>query len=165
MEPAIIIFCITVALAALSKVLQRKLIDKEKMKAFQTKIKNDQKRFNELLKEADKNKKEIEELQSSIMQQNMEMMNSNMKLSLFTMPAFLIAFWFLGTLYNGVNLNSILPLPTFNDFNLFNPFSWIPVGLETSEIGYYKMYFFYYLIAAILMNYVDKGYDKFIKKK
>ncbi|MFA6065435.1 MAG: EMC3/TMCO1 family protein [archaeon] len=164
MEPAIIIFCITVALAALSKVLQRKLIDKEKMKAFQTKIKEDQKKFNELLKEADKNKKEIEELQSRIMQQNMEMMNSNMKLSLFTMPAFLIAFWFLGTLYGGQLLVSIIPLPTFNNFFLLNPLSWIPVGLGMTA-GYYKIYFFYYLIAAILMNYIDKGYDKFIKKK
>jgi len=164
LEPAIIIFCITVALAALSKVLQRKLVDKEKMKAFQTKIKEDQKRFNELLKEADKNKKEIEELQSRIMQQNMEMMNANMKLSLFTMPAFLIAFWFLGTLYSGQTLVSVIPLPTFNGFNLFNPLSWIPTGLGVTT-GYYKMYFFYYLISAIVMNYIDKAYDKFVKKK
>jgi hypothetical protein len=92
------------------------------------------------------------------------MMNSNMKLSLFTMPAFLIAFWFLGSLYANQTLVSIIPLPKFSNFFLLNPLSWIPIGL-TMTTGYYKMYFFYYLISAIVMNYIDKAYDKFVKKK
>jgi uncharacterized membrane protein (DUF106 family) len=162
LEPAIVILATTIALAALTKVLQRKLIDRKKMAEQQKKIKEDQKKFNELLKEAGKNQKEISELQSRIMQQNMELMNTNMKLSMFTLPAFLLAFWFLGTLYTGKTLESIILLPVFKDFFLLNPISWIPVGFSMAS-GYYKMYFFYYFISAIAMNFIEKAYDK-IKK-
>jgi uncharacterized membrane protein (DUF106 family) len=158
LEAAIVILLITIALAAITKVLQRKLIDKKKMQESQKKIKEDQKKFNELLKEAEKNKKEIEGLQSQILKENTELLNMNMKLSMFTMPAFLIAFWFLGTLYNGMMLVSIIPLPAFNSFNLLNPLSWIPVGITITS-GYYKIYFFYYLISAIAIGFIEKGYD------
>jgi uncharacterized membrane protein (DUF106 family) len=163
LEAAIVIFLATIALALISKILQRKLIDRKKMLEYQSSIKADQKRFNLLLKEAEKNKKEIEELQTQILKQNTEMMNMNLKLSLFTMPAFLVAFWFLGSLYNGQNLVSIIPLPTFNNFYLLNPVSWIPVGFAMTA-GYYKMYFFYYMISAIIMSFIEKGYDKLKQK-
>jgi uncharacterized membrane protein (DUF106 family) len=127
-------------------------------------MKEDQKKFREMLKEAEKNKKEIEELQQKMMQNNMELMNSNMKLSLFTMPAFLIAFWFLGTMYNGQTLVSVIELPTFSGFFLFNPLTWIPTGLSAST-GYYKMYFFYYLGAALLMNLIEKVYEELKKMR
>lgn len=155
-----IILAITVALAGLTKILQRKLIDRKKIAAHQITIKEDQKKFKELLKEAEKNKKEIEELQTRILKLNTEMMNENMKLSLFTMPVFLIAFWFLGTMFGGQTLNSFIPLPTFNSFNLLNPASWIPTGLSMTA-GYYKVYFFYYMISAIVLGFVEKAYDKF----
>ncbi|MFA6268675.1 MAG: EMC3/TMCO1 family protein [archaeon] len=163
MEAAIVVLLITIALAAITKVLQRKLIDKKKMQELQKQIKDDQKKFNELLKEAEKNKKEIEELQTQILKENTEMLNMNMKLSMFTMPAFLVAFWFLGTLYTGKILESIIPLPTFHNFNLFNPLSWVPVGISVST-GYYKMYFFYYFVSAILMGLIEKLYD-IVKQK
>jgi len=164
LEPAIVVLATTIALAVLTKVLQRKLIDKEKMAEYQKKIKEDQARFKELLKEAEKNKKEIEELQVQILKQNTEMLNANMKLSMFTMPAFLIAFWFLGTLYSGQTLVSVIPLPTFNSFFLLNPASWIPTGLSTAT-GYYKAYFFYYMISVIVLSFIEKGYDKVKQKK
>jgi uncharacterized membrane protein (DUF106 family) len=164
LEPALVILATTITLAVVTKILQRKLIDKEKMKEYQKKIKEDQAKFKELLKEAEKNKKEIEELQTQILKQNTEMLNMNMKLSMFTMPVFLIAFWFLGTLYGGQTLVSIIPLPKFNDFFLLNPVSWIPIGLSTAT-GYYKAYFFYYMISVIVLNFIEKGYDKFIKIK
>jgi uncharacterized membrane protein (DUF106 family) len=163
LEPALVILLITVGLAIVSKVLQRKLVDQKKMREFQSKVKEDQKRFNLLLKEVEKNKKEIEELQSQIMKQQMEMMNANMKLSLFTMPAFLIAFWFLSSMYTGQTLTSFVVLPTFNGFNILNPVSWIPIGLSTST-GFYKMFFFYYFVSAIIVGRIEWGYDKYIKK-
>jgi len=133
------------------------------MREFQKKIKEDQKKFNELLKEVEKNKKEIEEMQSQIMHQQMEMMNSNMKLSLFTMPAFLIAFWFLSSMYTGQTLTSFVVLPTFNGFSILNPFSWVPIGLSVST-GFYKMFFFYYFISAIVVGRIEWAYDKYVKK-
>jgi uncharacterized membrane protein (DUF106 family) len=162
LEPAIVILATTIVLAAITKVLQRKLIDRKKMLEMQKNIKEDQKKFNQLLKEADKNQKEVSELQAKMMKQNMEMMNTNMKLSMFTLPAFLIAFWALGALYTGKNLESIIPLPTFHDFFLLNPLSWWPTGFSTLT-GYYKMYFFYYFISAIGINLVEKAYDRVAK--
>jgi len=159
LEPAIVILVTTIALATVTKILQRKLIDKKKMQEIQKKIKEDQKKFNELLKGAEKNKREIEELQGQILKQNTELMNMNMKLSLFTMPAFLLVFWLLGNLYNGQMLTSLIPLPTFESFQPFNPMSWVPNGLGMMS-GYYKMYFFYYMISAIALGIIDKLYDK-----
>ena len=167
MEPAIVILVTTIALATVTKILQRKLIDRKKMQEIQKKIKDDQKKFKELLKGAEKNKREIEELQAQILKQNTELMNMNMKLSLFTMPAFLLIFWLLGNLYGGKTLVSIIPLPTFESFQPFNPMSWVPNGLGVTS-GYYKMYFFYYMISAIGLGIIDKIYDKakeFMKAK
>jgi uncharacterized membrane protein (DUF106 family) len=164
LEAALVIILVTIALATITKILQRKLIDRKKMLEYQKQIKEDQKGFNLLLKEAEKNKREIEELQTRILKQNTEMLNMNMKLSLFTMPAFLVAFWFLGNLYSNQNLVSVIPLPKFSDFNLLNPVSWIPIGLSV-EAGYYKMYFFYYIISTIVLGFIEKAYDQIKNKK
>jgi uncharacterized membrane protein (DUF106 family) len=159
LEPALVILVITIILAGLTKVLQRKVIDRKKMKECQDQMKSDHKRFNELIKGAEKNTKELEALQTQILKQQTEIMNMQMKLSMFTLPGFLLAFWGLGYLYSGQMLTSLIPLPTFNQFFLFNPLSWIPTGISAST-GYYKMYFFYYIIASIIVNYAEKFYDK-----
>jgi len=163
LEPAIVILLTTIILAGLSKILQRKFIDKKKMKQMQEEIKQDNVKFKGLLKEAEKNKKEIEELQSKMMEKNMALMNSNMKLSLFTMPAFLVSFWFLSTLYSGQTIESFIMLPKFSNFFMLNPLSWIPIGL-TQYTGFYKAYFFYYLGSAIVLGFIENIYDKYLKK-
>lgn len=164
MEAAIIILGTTIVLAAVTKVLQRKLIDKNEMKRYQVEAKEMQVTLKELMKEAEKNKSKIDELQTKMLRNSTDMMNKNMKLSLFTAPAFLVVFWFLSTLYGGQLIESFIALPKFVGFNMFNPMSWVPVGL-TMQTGYYKAFFFYYMGSAILMGLVEKGYDYFKLKK
>ena len=162
-DEAIIILITTIILAAITKVLQRKLVDKNEMKRYQTEAKEMQVTLKELMKEAEKNKSKIDELQTRMLKNSTEMMNKNMKLSLFTAPAFLAVFWFLSTLYAGQWIESFVALPKFIGFNIFNPSSWVPVGL-TFQTGYYKAFFFYYFGASIVMGLVEKVYD-YIKKK
>lgn len=164
MEPAIVILATTIGLAAVTKVLQRKLIDKNEMKRYQNEAKEMQVTLKELMKEAEKNKSKIDELQTKMLRNSTEMMNKNMKLSLFTAPAFLVVFWFLSTLYGGQLIESFIALPKFIGFNLLNPASWVPVGL-TMQTGYYKAFFFYYMGSAMLMGLVERVYDYFKLKK
>ena len=59
---------------------------------------------------------------------------------------------------------AFIALPKFSGFSILNPFSWVPIGL-TTQTGYYKAFFFYYLGSAMLMGLVEKGYDYLKKKK
>ncbi|VVB76385.1 Uncharacterised protein [uncultured archaeon] len=155
MEPAAGIAVVTVLLAAFSKILQRKMIDKGKMKAQQEEMKVIQKKWKELLKEADKNKKEIDELQTKMLSGQTQMMNSTMKMSLFTLPAFFIAMWLLSQWYRDQLILSPIPVVQFTN--------WIPQGL-TMTPGYYEAYFSYYIIATIGFIIVERIYD-FAKKR
>lgn len=171
MVPAQAILAITVGLAAVTKILQRKFGNQEKVKVLQNQMKEDNKRFKELFKEAGKNKKEIDELQARILHTNMEIMNSTMKLNFIILPVFLLALWGMGFLFAGQVFQSIIPLPRFLNFSIWSPESWIPAcifnGGEclTMQTGYYKAYFFYYLIATIVLGIVVKIYDTVKKKK
>lgn len=164
MDAAIVILGVTVVLAAITKVLQRKLIDKNEMKQYQVEAKEMQVQLKELMKEAEKNKSKIDELQTKMLKNSTDMMNKNMKLSLFTAPLFLVVFWFLSTMYGGQWIESFIALPKFIGFNILNPMSWVPVGL-TTQTGYYKAFFFYYMGSAIIMGLIEKGYDYFKLKK
>ena len=59
MEAAVTIFGITLVLALITKILQRKLIDKNEMKKFQEESKEMQKELRELMKEAEKIKRRL----------------------------------------------------------------------------------------------------------
>jgi len=154
-EPAAGIAVVTVLLAAFSKILQRKMINKEKMKAQQEEMKVIQKKWKELLKEADKNKKEIDELQTKMLSGQTQMMNSTMKMSLFTLPAFFVAMWLLAQWYGKQLIVSPMPVIQFTN--------WIPQGV-TMTPGYYEAYFSYYIVATIVFVIVERVYD-FVKKK
>jgi uncharacterized membrane protein (DUF106 family) len=153
-----------IVLGVISKVLQRKFIDKREMDYNREKMKELQKKMNELMKiGSEKSKKELELLQTEMLEVNSKILNQSMKLMWVTMPVFLIAFAGMNYLYGGKSLESFVALPMFEGFNMLNPMSWIPVGLETSGIGFFKMYFFYYLVISLVINLVEKIYDKKIK--
>lgn len=153
-------------LALISKILQRKFIDKREMDYNKEKLKDYQKKMNELAKkgEGEQNKKELERLQTEMLELNSKMLNSSMKLMWVTMPVFLVAFAILSYLYGGKTLESFVVLPTFNGFNMLNPFSWVPTGLST-QTGFFKMYFFYYMACSLVMNFIEKVYDTKLKGK
>jgi uncharacterized membrane protein (DUF106 family) len=165
-SPAIGMLIACAILALISKILQRKFIDKREMDYNKEKMKDYQKKMNELTKKGDgeQNRKELEKLQTEMLELNSKMLNSSMKLMWVTMPVFLVAFAILSYLYGGKTLESFIALPTFNGFNMLNPFTWIPTGLSV-QTGFFKMYFFYYLGCSLTINFIEGIYDKQIKGK
>lgn len=167
-NPAIIILIACIVLSLISKILQRKFIDKREMDYNKERIKELQKKMNELIKKGDeKSKKELEATQTEMLQVNTKMLNQSMKLMWVTMPVFLVAFAGMSYLYGGKALESFVPLPKFINFNMLWPptwFSWIEGGFSTTT-GFFKMYFFYYLVCSLLINLIEGMYDKSKKKK
>jgi len=153
-------------LALISKILQRKFINKREMDYNKEKMKEYQKKMNDLSKsgEGEQKKRELEKLQTEMLELNSKMLNSSMKLMWVTMPVFLVAFAILSYLFGGKTLESFIVLPTFNGFNMLNPFSWVPTGLS-AQTGFFKMYFFYYMGCSLLMNLFEKIYDTKLKGK
>ena len=162
--PAVVIFIVTLVLAFVSKVLQRKLIDQKKMKEHKLKMKENNIKMKELMKAGDAGKKELAELNKSMLQGQMDMLQSNNKLMLVSLPVFLVFFAALGFVYGHMMIQSVIPLPSFNQFAFLNPMSWVPVGL-TMTAGYYKVYFIYYLASTIIMAIIFKIFSLILDKK
>ncbi len=160
-QPAWAILAICVVLAIVSRILRRKLINKGLMKEYQTEIKEKNKKAKEAMKEGEKEK--AMKLNKEMLDVQMKMMQMNNKMLLVSMPIFFIALGALNFLYGGIVFESIIPLPEFANFGFFNPSSWVPIGITTTT-GYFKAYFFYYMIATIVIVGLEKAYDKFLKK-
>jgi uncharacterized membrane protein (DUF106 family) len=157
LEPAIEIALICVVLAAISKIIQKKFINKELMKEYKEEIKKINVKVKEAIKEGKKEK--ASELQKEMFAVQGKMLQMSQKVMFVSLPIFLVAFAMLGFLYGGISFESFIPLPKFNSFFLLNPGTWIPVGITTST-GFYKAYFFYYLIATIVFTIIEKIYEK-----
>jgi uncharacterized membrane protein (DUF106 family) len=164
LAPILAIFGVAFALSLLSKFLQLVFIDKEKIDSLKKESKEKQDEILRLLKGGESEKKRAEQMQTELMEKNLEAMKGSMVLSYISLPFFLGAFWVLGSLYAGKVFETIIPLPAFNNFNLLNPMSWVPVGLTTTS-GYFKMYFFYYLISGALIGLIFLVLEKIIGRK
>lgn len=161
MIPALMILVLCVVLAIVSKILQRKFINKDLMKEYKDEIKKINIKVKEALKEG--NQEKAAKMQKELFAIQGKMLQMSNKVMLVSLPIFLIAFAGLGFFYGGTSFESIIPLPKFDGFGLLNPISWIPIGV-TNTTGYYKAYFFYYLISTIIITIIEKVYDKKIKK-
>ncbi len=148
----------TVALVIISKILQAKFLDKEKMKKQRQEIKIKQEKAKELLKEGDHKKKDAEKIQTEILEMTLEMMQASNKMMFVSLPIFLLIFFVLGFVYGDNLLLSWIPLPkTFWLFEMIpmpNLFEW------RMEAGYRTMYIYYYLYISIIVGIVMKIYEK-----
>jgi uncharacterized membrane protein (DUF106 family) len=159
-EPAVSIALTTVALVIISKILQWKFLDKEKMNSQRQMIKDKQNKVKELLKEGDHKKNEVDKLQTEILELTMEMMQASNKMMFVSLPIFLLVFFVLGFVYGDQLLVSLLPLPKTNWWNIIpipNLFEW------RLEAGYRTIYIYYYLYISIVVGIFTKIYEQ-IKK-
>ena len=101
-NPLIDISLITLALVVISRFLQSKLIDKEKQKASQARMKEKQAKIKELMKNTDeKSKQEMNQLQKEMFEEMNETMQGSLRYMMFSMPLFFGVFFVLGSvLYN-----------------------------------------------------------------
>lgn len=159
-EPAVSIALTTVALVIISKILQWKFLDKEKMNSQRRMIKEKQDKAKELLKEGDHKKNEVDKLQTEILELTMEMMQASNKMMFVSLPIFLLVFFVLGFVYGEQLLVSLLPLPKtgwWNGIPIPNLFEW------RIEAGYRTIYIYYYLYISIVVGIFTKIYEQ-IKK-
>ncbi len=159
-DPAIAILIFTIALAIISKLIQRKFVDKDKIKSFKARLKEKQAEIKKLVKEGKND--QVGAAQKEMMSINGEMMQQTMKATWISLPLFLVFFGVMSFFYGGITFTSLIPLPLFASWAIWNPASWIPIGM-TITTGYYKAYFFYYLIATIVITIIEKVYNK-VKK-
>lgn len=159
--PAIVVFIMTVVLAFTSRMLQRKLVDRKKMKENQTKSKENMKLIKQYMKEGESKKAELDRLQKENLELQMSMMKGSNKVMMVSLPIFLVFLWALGTIYGGVVFESLFALPKFAGYfpvNLFAAEGW------TLTTGYIKAYFFYSLVSSIVMWVLFKAFDTVVAR-
>ncbi|MDD3159705.1 MAG: EMC3/TMCO1 family protein, partial [Candidatus ainarchaeum sp.] len=102
--PAVIIFVTALIVVSISKFLQNKFIDQNKLKSLQSEVKEKNKIYQEAAKSKDvkrleKAQQDLLDVQSRLMQ---EMMPGQTKLMFISLPIFLVIFYILGNFYEGV---------------------------------------------------------------
>jgi uncharacterized membrane protein (DUF106 family) len=153
-SPAIVILLVTLAMVLVSKALQNKFLDKEKMKRQKERMKEKQKKMKELTKAGDNEKAQM--IQKEIMEDTMEMMKGTQKMMVVSLPL-IIVYFILGFLYVEP-FESLFPLPTFVWY-----FGIIPLPdffVWTIVTGWRRAYFIYYFIWFIIVGIILKVYEK-----
>jgi len=159
-SPIVDISLVALAVVAVSRFLQSKMIDKEKQKAAQTRMKEKQAKIKELMQNTDeKSKSEMQKLQQEMFEEMGESMQGTMRYMIFSLPIFFGAFFILGSFYGGMYFQAPFPVPKFQDFFFLNPLTWIPVGFVL-ETGWLKWYFMTYLIVSIVLGITLKIKEK-----
>jgi uncharacterized membrane protein (DUF106 family) len=153
---------VTLGMVIVSKMLQNKFLDKDKMKRNKERMKKKQAKIKLLMK--DGKKEEAGELQKEIMADTMEMMKGTQKMMVVSLPL-IIVYFILGALYAGVTFESLFAIPTFTWYG-FIPF---PDGGFSIMTGWRRAYFVYYfgwfIIIGIIMKVKEKIIDSEIKDK
>jgi uncharacterized membrane protein (DUF106 family) len=164
-SPLADISLIALAVVALSRFLQSKLIDKEKQKAAQASMKEKQAKIKELMKNSDeKSKQQMDQLQKEMFEEMNESMQGSLRYMMFSLPVFFGAFFILGQFYGGAAYETPFMVPLFKGFHIFNPLSWIPVGWGF-ETGWLRWYFLTYLFASIILGIAMKVREKLKKSE
>ncbi|MCR4335009.1 MAG: EMC3/TMCO1 family protein [archaeon] len=143
---------ISLVLAILSQIIQKKFGNKEEMKEKQKLIKEKQTQMKELMgKEDQKSKNELEALEKEMMKHMQEMMSGTMRMMKYSFVVFIPAFAILGFFYGEAIVDLPFAIPWLaNGFNLFDFGTW---GIHLYEqTNWYGWYLLIYLIIAILMN-------------
>jgi uncharacterized membrane protein (DUF106 family) len=155
---------VAVLLVVVSRLLQGRMIDKDRQKAAQARMKEKQGRIKELMKNEDeRSKNEMKQLQQEIFEEMNETMQGSMKYMIVSLPLFLAAWWLMGWLYGGQLFATPFAVPKFDGFFFLNPFTWIPSGWVL-ESGYAKWYIVVYFIVAIVLGIAMKVREKIVKK-
>ncbi|MCX6800954.1 MAG: EMC3/TMCO1 family protein [Candidatus Diapherotrites archaeon] len=163
-SPAVVIFAVSFVMVIVSELIKWKFFDKEKVDGHQKEMKRKQELMKELIKEGDKRKKEIDKLQEEMLDHTREILGASNKLMFVSLPVFMVLFLVLGMLYGGKMFDALFPLPKFENFFLLNPLSWFswfrldwPPVVLTMKTGYYKAYFFSYLVSSIVISILRKS--------
>ena len=155
-DPRVEIALISVGIALVSQLLQRKLMPREATQKRQEKIKKHQARMKELANKNDaKSKNELEALEKEMMEEMQVMMQGSTRMMMFSMVFILPVFWFLGEAYKEVTVQLPFPIPWFAE-------NWvIKFFTETNWIGWYVLCS---LVTSLVLNAALNVYAQLKKK-
>jgi len=141
-NPMIDIALIGIVFSIISFILQRKLIDRKKMKANQEKMNENQKKISELSKKNDNaSKKEAERLQQEMLSDMGKTMNASMKHMVVLLVIAMPILWFMQYAY----AKDIIQLP----------FEFPFIGLTTTWVIWYILVS---ITTSIVLTIIDKLY-------
>ncbi len=155
-DPQVEIALISVGIALVSQLLQRKLMPREATQKRQEKIKKHQARMKELANKNDaKSKNELETLEKEMMEEMQVMMQGSTRMMMFSMVFILPVFWFLGEAYKEAIVQLPFPIPWFAE-------NWvIKFFTETNWIGWYVLCS---LVTSLVLNAALNVYTQLKKK-
>lgn len=131
-NPNVDIALISLALACVSQLIQRKMLNRGEMKEKQNAMKEKNKRMRELMKNDDgKSKQELKALQKEIMEGTADMMSGSFKMMAVMMLIYLPVYWWLGDAFAGVEIPLPVPIPWFSADSLVALYS------STNWLGWY----------------------------
>ena len=135
-NPVLEIIGISFVMVCISQFVQRKLVDRKKMKSNQALMKEKQKRIKELMQKDDqKSKAEVERLQKEMLGLMNQTMQGTMKHMLFTFPVFIVVFWVLSIVYSGILIQLPFAVPVVHrnfSFEITAGISWLWWYIYTS---------------------------------
>ncbi len=159
-SPLVDISLVALAVVAVSRLLQARMIDKGKQKAAQARMKEKQAKIKQLMRNNDdKSRQEMQRLQQEMFEEMSETMQGSLRYMMFSLPIFFGAYFVLGMFYGGISFETPFLVPKFEGFFLFNPFTWMPTDW-VMHTGWLKWYFITYLIVSIALGIVLKIKEK-----
>ncbi|HLD58466.1 MAG TPA: EMC3/TMCO1 family protein [archaeon] len=156
-SPIVDIALVSFAMAIVSQILQRKLIDRKKMKQSQEQMKAMQKQLKELAKQDnEKARQESARIQNEMLKSMNENMKGSMKHMVVSLPIFFVVFAVAGGLYGGQLVHLPFPLPVVHrDFSFE----------ITATVSWLWWYIYCSLAFSIIFSIILKAVDKAKIKK
>lgn len=155
-SPEVDIFVIVLAVSIVMQIVQRKFLDKKRMKMIQQEMREKSKKLNEMAKQGKSETKEAKELQGQVMTLMSESFKGMPKQMLFSMAIYVPVFFVVGALYADAVIATPFPVPWLSG----EEGSIIKLFTETNWFGYYVLMG---LIVSIVIGIVLKVFEK-VKK-
>ncbi len=148
--PIIGIFGITAILVIVSRLMQNRFMDRDLMDEQRKEMNEKRDRMKELLsKQDEKSLKEAEKIQREMLEMSQKMMQGSMRYMMVSLPLFLGVFFLMGFVYGETIIDLPVPLPWWENAEIFNPFTWLNIKFF-EQTNWFGWYFASYLFISIL---------------
>ncbi|MBN1941373.1 MAG: DUF106 domain-containing protein [Candidatus Diapherotrites archaeon] len=158
-SPIVDIALVCVVMVCISQTLQRKLVDRKKLKRDQQELKEKQKRVKELMQKEDpESKKELEKLQTEMLELMASTMKASTKPMFVSLPLFFVVYGLLAMVYSGSLIE--LPFPVLVLHRSAEFFNFPSIPDITSQISWLWWYVYCSVTTSIIISLALKAYEK-----
>jgi len=149
-DPMTDITIISLFLIVITRFIQGKFIDRDKMESDRKIMGEKRKKMMEISKKKDKQSiKELKKMEEEILQMSSTMMQGTMRYMMYSLPLFLVVFGFLGASYGEAIIDLPVALPWFGGEGF--------LGMQMYEqTNWFGWYFVSYLSISIVLGIAKK---------